>query len=183
MLSNDTSSTIFWFFVYSTWDLTSDSSAIGKHSKNYANRLAKFIYIYISSPDDSPKSGRKYLGYIPLWKIRQSIPAEYGNMNGSTGKYVDRKSLFCINEEMLPIYIYIYIYMGVGINKYIHVYINVCVNIFLYISIYMYAGIYMYLIYTYMSIFISISNYAYIYIYVCVCVCNMHVYIRIYKYL
>ena len=30
-----------------------------------------------SSPDDGPKSGRKYKGYIHLWKIHQSVPAEY----------------------------------------------------------------------------------------------------------
>ena len=34
-----------------------------------------------SSPDDGPKSGRKYLGYIQLWKIHQSIPAEYDISN------------------------------------------------------------------------------------------------------
>ena len=30
-----------------------------------------------SSPDDGPKSERKYLGNKQLWKIYQSIPAEY----------------------------------------------------------------------------------------------------------
>ena len=34
-----------------------------------------------SSPGDGPKSGRKYLGYIQLWKIHQSIPAEYDKSN------------------------------------------------------------------------------------------------------
>ena len=30
-----------------------------------------------SSPDDGPKSGGKYLENKQLWKIYQSIPAEY----------------------------------------------------------------------------------------------------------
>ena len=34
-------------------------------------------FCYRSSPDDCPKSGRKYLGCKQLWKIYQSIPAEY----------------------------------------------------------------------------------------------------------
>ena len=51
-----------------------------------------------SSPDDGPKSGRNFLGNKQLWKIYQSIPAEYykintANMKGSTRKYVDRKCL------------------------------------------------------------------------------------------
>ena len=53
---------------------------------------------------------KENLGNKQLWKIYQSIPAEYyknqyGNMKGSTRKYVDRKCLMfneiCINEEML----------------------------------------------------------------------------------
>ena len=38
-------------------------------------------YCNRSSPDDDPKSGRKYLGYKQLWKIHQSIPAEYYKVN------------------------------------------------------------------------------------------------------
>ena len=34
-----------------------------------------------SSPDDGPKLGRKYLGNRELWKIYQSIPAEYYKIN------------------------------------------------------------------------------------------------------
>ena len=34
-----------------------------------------------SSPDDGPKSARKYLGNKQLGKIYQSIPAEYYEMN------------------------------------------------------------------------------------------------------
>ena len=34
-----------------------------------------------SSPDDGPKSGRKYLGYIQLWTIHKSIPPEYDKSN------------------------------------------------------------------------------------------------------
>ena len=34
-----------------------------------------------SSTDDSPKLGRKYLGYIQLWTIHKSIPAEYDKSN------------------------------------------------------------------------------------------------------
>ena len=35
----------------------------------------------IPPPDDGPKSGRKYLGYIQSWKINQSISAEYDKIN------------------------------------------------------------------------------------------------------
>ena len=70
-----------------------------------------------SSPDDSPKSDRKYLGYIQLWKIHQSIPAKYDksntaiwthqqeNMQTENVYYVQRNLCVCIY-----IYIYIYIY-------------------------------------------------------------------------
>ena len=34
-----------------------------------------------SSPDDGQKSGRKYEGYIQLWTIHKSIPAEYNKSN------------------------------------------------------------------------------------------------------
>ena len=39
-----------------------------------------------SSPDDGPKSGRKYLGYKQLWKIHQSISAEYDKSNTAIWK-------------------------------------------------------------------------------------------------
>ena len=39
-----------------------------------------------SSPDDGPKTGRKYLGNKRLWKIYQSIPAEYYKINTSIWK-------------------------------------------------------------------------------------------------
>ena len=35
------------------------------------------------SPDDGPKSGRKYEGYIQLWTIHKSINAEYDKSNTS----------------------------------------------------------------------------------------------------
>ena len=34
-----------------------------------------------SSPDDGPKSGRKYEGYIQLWAMHKSIAAEYDKSN------------------------------------------------------------------------------------------------------
>ena len=34
-----------------------------------------------SSPDDGPKSGRKYYGYIQLWIIYKSIPAKHDKSN------------------------------------------------------------------------------------------------------
>ena len=34
-----------------------------------------------SFPNDGVKSGRKYLGYIQLWTIHKSIPAEYDKSN------------------------------------------------------------------------------------------------------
>ena len=39
-----------------------------------------------SSPDDGPKLGRKYLGNKQLWKIYQSIPAEYYKINTTIWK-------------------------------------------------------------------------------------------------
>ena len=40
----------------------------------------------ISSPDDDPKSGRKYLESKHLWKIYLSIPAEYYKINTAIWK-------------------------------------------------------------------------------------------------
>ena len=34
-----------------------------------------------SSPDDGPKSGKKYFGNKQLWEVHQSIPAEYYKIN------------------------------------------------------------------------------------------------------
>ena len=39
-----------------------------------------------SSADDGPKLGRKYLGNKQLWKIYQSIPAEYFKINTAIWK-------------------------------------------------------------------------------------------------
>ena len=39
-----------------------------------------------SSPDDGPKSDRKYLGNKQLWKIYQSISAEYYIINTAIWK-------------------------------------------------------------------------------------------------
>ena len=40
----------------------------------------------ISSSDDGPKSGKKYLESKQLWKIYQSIPAEYYKINTAIWK-------------------------------------------------------------------------------------------------
>ena len=45
----------------------------------YIQKLHHFFNT--SSPDDGLKSGRKYLGNKQLWKIFQSIPAEYSKIN------------------------------------------------------------------------------------------------------
>ena len=62
-------------------------------SKHYTLQQLRRSYIVVmqkqklhhfcnrSSPDDGPKSGRKYLGYMQLWKIHQSIPTEYDKSN------------------------------------------------------------------------------------------------------
>ena len=34
-----------------------------------------------SSPDDGPKSGKKYQGYIQVWTIHKSIPSQYDKSN------------------------------------------------------------------------------------------------------
>ena len=41
----------------------------------YIHKLNHFCNTF--SPDDGPKSGRKYLGNKQLWKIYQTIPTEY----------------------------------------------------------------------------------------------------------
>ena len=38
-------------------------------------------FCYTSSLDDGPKSGRKYFGNKQIWKIYQSIHAEYNKIN------------------------------------------------------------------------------------------------------
>ena len=49
---------------------------LGHHLKQ---KLHHFCNRY--SPDDGPKSGRKYGGYIQLWTIHKSIPPEYDKSN------------------------------------------------------------------------------------------------------
>ena len=56
-----------------------------------SNKVAMYIqklhhFCNTSSPDDSPKSGRKYLGNEQLWKIYQSVPAEYYRINTAIRK-------------------------------------------------------------------------------------------------
>ena len=46
----------------------------------YFGSISSLIHISLSnrsSPDDGPKSSRKYKGYIQLWTIHKSIPLEY----------------------------------------------------------------------------------------------------------
>ena len=50
----------------------------------YIQKLHHFCYR--SSPDDGPKSGKKYLVNKKLWKIYQSIPAEYYKINTAIWK-------------------------------------------------------------------------------------------------
>ena len=42
--------------------------------------------INISSPDDGPKFGRKYLGNNQFWKVCQPIPAEYHKIDTAIRK-------------------------------------------------------------------------------------------------
>ena len=50
----------------------------------YIKKLHQFYNTL--SPDDGPKSGRKYEGNKQLWKIYQSIPAEYYKINTAIWK-------------------------------------------------------------------------------------------------
>ena len=50
----------------------------------YIQKLRQFCNT--SFPDDGPNSGRKYLGNKQLWKIHQSIPAEYYTINRAIRK-------------------------------------------------------------------------------------------------
>ena len=50
----------------------------------YIQKLHHFFNTSFS--DDGPKSDRKYLGNKQLWKIYQSIPAEYYKINTAIWK-------------------------------------------------------------------------------------------------
>ena len=52
--------------------LLHSSNLLKQKLHNFCNR---------SSPDDGPRSGRKYYGYIQLWTIHKSIPPEYDKSN------------------------------------------------------------------------------------------------------
>ena len=68
-----------------------------------------------SSPDDDPKSSRKYLGYIQLEKIHQTFPDEYDK--SSTAIRTDpeenmyTENVYYVQRNFYKyIYLYIYIY-------------------------------------------------------------------------
>ena len=62
-----------------------------KRQITLCNMLKKKLHHFCnrSSPDDGPKSGRKYQGCIQLWTIHKSIPPEYDKSN--TGIRTDPK--------------------------------------------------------------------------------------------
>ena len=80
-----------------------------------------------SSPDDGPKLGRKYYGYIQLWTIHKSIPPpntikvirEFERIQKKICRH--KMSIMfneiCINEEMLPKYTFIWMCMYSSIKR------------------------------------------------------------------
>ena len=62
-----------------------------------------------SSPDDGPKLGRKYLENKELWKIYQSIPAEYYKINTAIWKD-QQENMYTENVYYIQRNLYIYIY-------------------------------------------------------------------------
>ena len=76
----------------------------------YIQRLHHFCNRF--SPDDGPKSARKYLGNKQLWKIHQSIPVEYYEINTAIWKDQQEnmytKNVYYVQQNL---YIYIYIYI------------------------------------------------------------------------
>ena len=64
-----------------------NSVKFGLHVSNMERfKILLHHFCNTSSPDDVPKSGRKYLGNKQLWKIYQSIPAEYNKSNTAIWK-------------------------------------------------------------------------------------------------
>ena len=56
---------------------------MAKTSLHSSNLLKQKLHHFCNrfSPDNGPKSGRKYKGYIQLWTIPKSIPPEYDKSN------------------------------------------------------------------------------------------------------
>ena len=70
----------------------------------YVQKLHHFCNT--SSPDDSPKLGRKYLGNKQLRKIYQSIPDEYYKINTAIWKNICKQKMSIIFNEICINYIY-----------------------------------------------------------------------------
>ena len=62
-----------------------------------------------SSPDDGPKSGKKYLGNRQLWEIDQPIPSEYYKINTAIWKD-QQENMLTENVYYIQRNIYIYIW-------------------------------------------------------------------------
>ena len=68
------------------------------------------------------------MGYIQLYKIYQSFPAEYDKCNERINKKICRQKMsimfneICINEEILPKYTHTHTHTHI----YIHIYMLVC---------------------------------------------------------
>ena len=74
----------------------------------YMQMLLRFYNIH--TPDDQPRSGRKYLGKDWLWLFHQTNPAWHRKINSATGKdlhkHMSTKQVYSVQWN---IYIYIYI--------------------------------------------------------------------------
>ena len=95
MLSKETSSTIFEFLYYSTWDGTPISRAIGEHSTHLTNI---YIYIYIYTKKQKQKQSD---GEVP-------VMLEFGGMRSTSSlpslpdplwpEVVDRNRVLSIDQ-------------------------------------------------------------------------------------
>ena len=132
----------------------------------YIQKLHRFCNI--SSPDDGPKSGRKYLGNKQLWKIYQSIPAEHYKINTAIWKDQQENMSIMFNEICINIYIYIYIYYNTHKFK-VHIYTLSMTHTHIDMLTFTWSYIYIYICYPYTHIY-SFAPTAYILLHL-----NMHI--------
>ena len=79
----------YWCYLYKQIRKvnTTQYNSTNAHSYKVVMYIQKLHHFCnTSSPDDGPKLGRKYLGNNKLWKVYQTIPAEYQKINTAIRK-------------------------------------------------------------------------------------------------
>ena len=82
----------YWHYLYNNFKSKCYTLQRPRRSSSYnvVMYIQKLHHFCIrSTSDDGPKLGRKYLGNKQLWKIHQSIPAEYYKIN--TAIWIDQQ--------------------------------------------------------------------------------------------